>query len=295
MKLKVTEDNIRLDKYLSNSSSFSRGMITKMIEEEKVKVNGELKKGSYKLKINDEIEYDENYSTIKEIVPQNIPLDIIYEDDDIMVINKESGMVVHPANGHYSDTLVNALMHYTDDLSNHNGEERVGIVHRLDKDTSGLIIVAKNNNAHKKLEESFKDRNVIKEYIALLVGDVPYNNAVIDAPIKRDNKNYDIMVVSEEGKKAITNLEVLERYKDYTLVKLIIKTGRTHQIRVHMKYIGYPVYNDPVYSNGKATKFGQFLHAKKVAFNHPTTGKWIEFTCDMPKEMQDFINNLKEK
>jgi len=294
MKVKVNEDNIRLDKYLSNCTSFSREIITKMINEQKVKVNGALKKGSYKVKINDEIEYDEKYSVDVPIVAQDIPLEIIYEDSDLIIINKPSGMVVHPANAHYTNTLVNALMYYTNKLSDINGKERAGIVHRLDKDTSGLLIVAKNNKAHKALETAFKERKVEKEYIALLNGDLPYQRVNIDAPIKRDNKKYDIMIVSDGGKKALTDIEVIERYDNYTLVKINIKTGRTHQIRVHMKYIGFPIYNDPVYSFGKCTSFGQFLHASKLVFNHPVTNKKMEFKSEMPKEMKEYIKKLKE-
>ena len=191
--------------------------------------------------------------------------------------------------------MVNALMHYTNNLSDISGDERPGIVHRIDKDTSGLILVAKNNKSHQILAEDFKNKRIKREYIALINGVFPHNKATIDAPIGRDETDRKKMTVTDKNsKKAITHLTVLKRYKDYTLVSLILDTGRTHQIRVHMKYIGYPIYNDPVYSNKKATEFGQFLHSYKINFEEPITKEKLEFIAPLPKEFQDFLNTLEE-
>jgi 23S rRNA pseudouridine1911/1915/1917 synthase len=224
-------------------------------------------------------------------------INIIYEDDDIMVINKPSGLVVHPGSGNYDNTLVNGLLDYTNELSDNNGEERPGIVHRIDKDTSGLLLVAKNNNSHNILSEYFKNHDKIKrEYIALICGEFPHETATIDAPIGRDPKDRKRMTVRKDNsKEAITHLKVLKRYKGYTLVSLILETGRTHQIRVHMNYIGYPIYNDPVYNTKKATEFGQFLHSYKMDFIHPITKKEMHFESELPEEFQNFLNTLEEK
>lgn len=293
MKIVVNEnsDN-RLDKYLALNTDFSRALITKMLEAGFILVNDEIKKGSYKPKMGDEIELDESYKIDTDILPEKMDLDIVYEDNDLIIINKPSGLVVHPGSGNYSHTLVNGLMAYTQDLSDINGFSRVGIVHRIDKDTSGLMVVAKNNKAHELLADMFKNHSIKRTYLALLTGELPYDNATIDAPIKRDSTNFNRMGVFKDGKKAITHLKVLKRYKGYTLVSLNLETGRTHQIRVHMKYMGYPIYNDPVYNNKEASSFGQFLHSWKIEFNHPITGQKLEFSVDMPKEMSDFINNL---
>ena len=222
---------------------------------------------------------------------EDILINIVYEDDDLLVINKKSGMVVHPGNGNTSGTLVNALMHYTKNLSNKEAF-RPGIVHRIDKDTSGLMLVAKNDKAHDILAEGFKNKTIKREYIALVCGVIGEDSGVIDAPIGRDAKDRKKMcVTSENSKKAVTHFKVLKRYEHYTLLRLILDTGRTHQIRVHMKYIGHPVYNDPVY--GKSyNDFGQFLHSASIDFEQPTTHEHLHFECDVPKEFQDFLNTL---
>ena len=292
MNLIIDEENIRIDKYLSDHTSYSRELITKMIKEGFILVNNSIVKPSYKTVVDDNVTIDESYTNIQEINPVNIPLDIVYEDKDIMVINKPSGLVVHPGNGHFNNTLVNGLMYYTEELSDLGGQKRVGIVHRLDKDTSGLMLVAKTNKAHEILAEDFKYKRVFREYYALLIGNFPSNTAFIDAPIGRSKQNFQKQEVRRDGKSARTNLKVIKRYKDYTLVSLVLETGRTHQIRVHMAYIGYPIYNDPVYANKNATAFGQFLHSKAIRFVHPITKKQMEFTSDLPKYFQDFLAKL---
>lgn len=293
MKIVADSSDVRLDKYLSSSTDYSRALIEKMLASGFITIGGEVKKGSYKVKIGDEIELDETFKIDTDILPEEMPLDIIYEDDDLIILNKPSGLVVHPGSGNFAHTLVNGLMAYTKSLSDVNGVARCGIVHRLDKDTSGLMVVAKNNKAHALLADMFKDHTIKRTYMALLIGNLPYERATIDAPIKRDGNNFKQMSVLEGGKKAITHLKVLKRFKGYTLVSLNLETGRTHQIRVHMKYIGYPVYNDPVYSGKAATDFGQFLHSWQIEFIHPISGKFLKFECPCPQEMQEFIDNLK--
>lgn len=293
MNLIVTNEDERIDKYISNNTDFSRELVTKMIKDNYVLVNGNSIKPSYKTKLNDEITIDESYIQTDEIVPEYIPLNIVYEDEYLMVINKQSGIVVHPGAGNKDNTLVNGLKYYTESLSDLGGSVRSGIVHRLDKDTSGLMLVAKTNKVHELLSDDFKNKRVYREYYALLIGNFPSNTAFIDAPIGRSKENYNKMVVTKDGKPARTHLKVLKRYKDYTLVSLVLETGRTHQIRVHMSYIGYPIYNDPVYVNKKATEFGQFLHSKNIKFTHPITKEVLEFTSDLPKEFQDFIDGLE--
>lgn len=293
MNLIVTNDDERIDKYISNNTDYSRELVTKMIKDNYILVNGSPTKPSYKTKLNDEITIDESYIQTDEIVPEYIPLNIVYEDEYLMVINKQSGIVVHPGAGNKDNTLVNGLKYYTESLSDLGGSVRSGIVHRLDKDTSGLMLVAKTNKVHELLSDDFKNKRVYREYYALLIGNFPSNTAFIDAPIGRSKENYNKMVVTKDGKPARTHLKVLKRYKDYTLVSLVLETGRTHQIRVHMSYIGYPIYNDPVYVNKKATEFGQFLHSKNIKFTHPITKEVLEFTSDLPKEFQDFIDALE--
>jgi len=293
MKVVVNEnDGTRLDKFLAGTTEYSRELISKMIDGGFVLVNDEVKKGSYKVKLNDEIDLDESFKIDTDIVPCKMDLNIVYEDDDLMVINKPSGLVVHPGSGNYTNTLVNGLMHYTQNLSDINGEARVGIVHRIDKDTSGLMMVAKTNKAHEILAEDFKNHQVKRTYVALLCGNLPYESATIDAPIKRDSNNFNKMGVFKDGKKAITHLKVIKRYKDYTLVELNLETGRTHQIRVHANYIGFPIYNDPVYNKGDATEFGQFLHSKSIEFVHPITKIKMDFTSDLPLEFASFLDSI---
>lgn len=292
MKLVINKVDIRIDKYLSDNTDFSRELITKMIKENYILVNEKSVKPSYKTKLDDVVYIDESFKVEQDITPVEMNLNIVYEDEDIMVINKPSGLVVHPGNGNTNNTLVNGLKYYTTELSDVGGEERVGIVHRLDKDTSGLMLVAKSNKAHEILSDDFKNKRVYREYYALLIGNFPSDTAHIDAPIGRSKDNFNKMEVRSDGKSARTNLKVLKRYKNYTLVSLVLETGRTHQIRVHMSYIGYPIFNDPVYVNKKSTDFGQFLHSKVIRFTHPITKKELEFTSDLPLEFQKYLDKL---
>lgn len=292
MKIVVDKEDIRVDKYLAENTDYSRELITKMIKENVILINGKSQKPSYKTKLNDIIQIDDEYKIEQDIEPVEMPLNVVYEDEDIMVINKPSGLVVHPGNGNVNNTLVNGLKYYTTELSDVGGEERVGIVHRLDKDTSGLMLVAKSNKAHEILADDFKNKRVYREYYALLIGNFPSDTAHIDAPIGRSKDNFNKMEVRSDGKDARTNLKVLKRYKDYTLASLVLETGRTHQIRVHMSYIGYPIFNDPIYVNKKASEFGQFLHSKVIRFNHPITKELLEFTSELPEEFKDFLDKL---
>lgn len=289
----VDVNDVRVDKYLADNTDYSRNLILNLIKNGDILVNGSKIKPSYKVKCGDEITINNVKTDTKDITPWNYPLDIVYEDDDIIIVNKPSGMVVHPGNGNKDHTLVNALKSYTDKLSDINGE-RLGIVHRIDKDTSGLIIVAKTNKAHEILGQYFKEHSIKREYIALLYGIFPHDTATIDAPIGRDEKNRLRMTVTpNNSKRAVTHLEVLKRYKaGFTLVKARLETGRTHQIRVHTKYIGYPVYNDPVYANKSIGDFGQFLHSYSMEFIHPITKEKMYFKRDVPKYFQDFLDKL---
>ena len=284
------DNSKRLDIFLTENTDESRNFLLKNIKSGKITVNDKIVKGGYTLKVGDKIKIGD-LSIDTTVKGEQIPLDILYEDEYIMVVNKKSGMVVHPGNGNTSGTLVNALMNYTKNLSNKEAF-RPGIVHRIDKDTSGLMLVAKNDKAHDILAEGFKNKTIKREYIALVCGVIGEDSGVIDAPIGRDAKDRKKMcVTSENSKKAVTHFKVLKRYEHYTLLRLILDTGRTHQIRVHMKYIGHPVYNDPVY--GKAyNDFGQFLHSASIDFEQPTTHEHLHFECDVPKEFQDFLDTL---
>ena len=290
----VDINDVRIDKYIADNTDYSRNLILNLIKNGDILVNDSKIKPSYKVKQGDKITINNVKIDTEDITPRDYPLDIVFEDDDIIIINKPSGMVVHPGNGNKDHTLVNALKSYTDKLSNINGVERLGIVHRIDKDTSGLIMIAKTNKAHEILGEYFKEHSIRREYIALLCGVFPHDTATIDAPIGRDEKNRLRMTVTpNNSKKAITHLEVLKRYKaGYTLVKARLETGRTHQIRVHTKYIGYPVYNDPVYSNKSTGDFGQFLHSYSMEFIHPITKEKVYFKRDVPEYFQDFLDKL---
>lgn len=291
MEVIVDEENIRIDKYLASKIDFSRETITKMLAEEYILVNGKSIKASYKVKVGDVILIKDGFVKEMTLEATKMDIDIVYEDEYLMVINKDSGVVVHPGAGNNNNTLVNGLLYYNKTLS--KGEEfRPGVVHRLDKDTSGLMIIAKDDKAHELLADDFKNKRIHREYIALLDGVFPQEKAVIDAPIGRSKQYFDKMEVCKDGKKAITNFEVIKKYKNYTLVRLVLETGRTHQIRVHLAYIGYPVHNDPVYSNKSYTDFGQFLHSAYLRFKHPITGELLEFNSDLPKEFQNFIDNL---
>lgn len=290
-------ENERIDKCIPLLiKDISRSFAIDLIKEGLIKVNDVIVKPSYKLKENDVITYIIKEQEIIDIIPEDIPLNIVYEDDDVVVINKEQGMVVHPANGHYNGTLVNALLYRYKTLSDINGEARPGIVHRIDKDTSGLLVVAKNNKAHAFLAEQLKDHTMHREYIALVKGTIKENEGMIDLPIARSNLNRQMMAIDgKNGKEAITYFKVEERFYDYTLISLKLKTGRTHQIRVHMSYIKHPIEGDTVYSKSKNKLYdnGQLLHAYKISFIHPKTKKEMTFECDLPQYFIDSINKLR--
>jgi len=298
IEIKVTTDaKIRIDKYLMDSQGISRSKIQKLIDNDNILVNDKLVKPSYIVKLNDVITIEEVSENI-DIVPENIPLDIIYEDEYLLVVNKPSGMVVHPAPGNYSKTLVNALMYHCNNLSSINGTIRPGIVHRIDADTSGLLLIAKNDIVHNELAKQISKKSVVRKYICLVHGIINEDTATIDAPIGRDEKNRKKMTVTmDNSKDAITHIKVLERYKDTTLIECSLETGRTHQIRVHMNYISHPVVNDPVYGHNKLIdkNFGQMLHAKEIGFIHPITNKFMHFTVEPPKEFQRILEIYKNK
>ena len=291
--IKVEEETTsRLDTYLAEKLELSRSKIQKLIKEDLVTVNGKNVNGSYQVKLNDEIEINDDLDYEMKVDPENIPLDIVYEDDDLLVINKPSGMVVHPAAGHYTGTLVNALLYHFNIES--KDKIRPGIVHRLDKDTSGVMLVAKNEWTHERLSDMISKKEVKRHYLAIVNGLIKHDTGTIDAPIGRDPNNRQQMTVTDiNAKDAITHFRVLKQYKENTLLECILETGRTHQIRVHLAYIGYPVNNDPTYCKKKATDFGQMLHSKYIEFNHPRTNKLLSFTVEPPKEFQDKINELE--
>ncbi len=300
MKKYTVEDQInkRIDVYLSEKEpDLSRSMIQKLIEQENILVNDKKTKASYKVQLGDEISIKIEAPKELTIKAQDIPIEIIYEDNDIIVVNKPKGLVVHPANGNPDGTLVNALMSICkDSLSGIGGEIRPGIVHRIDKDTSGILIVAKNDKAHINLSEQIKNHEIEKTYIALVRGIVKENEATINMPIARSTKDRKKMSVSQDGKNAITHFKVLNRYfnSNCTLLEVKIETGRTHQIRVHLSQIKYPIIGDEVYSNGKnewGIK-GQCLHAKSLCFKHPSTGKKMFLEAPLPQYFNDLINNV---
>lgn len=297
-KLIVNEEEVdnRLDVYLAEQyENLSRSYIQKLIKEDCVKVNGKLEKARYMVKLGDEIDINLPQTHEIKIEPENIHIDIVYEDDDVIVVNKPQGMVVHPAPGNYSGTLVNALLHHCgDNLSNTNGIMRPGIVHRIDKDTSGLLVVAKNNNSHEILARQFKEHTNTRKYHAIVVGSIKEDEAAIDAPIGRHPVDRLKRTVISEGKHAITHFKVLERFRDFTYIEARLETGRTHQIRVHLSYIGNPLVGDPIYGP-KASKFnlkGQVLHAKTLGFIHPTKGEYIEFTSELPEYFNKILRIL---
>lgn len=295
MIVEINDSGKRIDKYLNENTEYTRSKIQKMIENGNILVNDVKVKDSYKVKENDYITIEALEETT-DILPENIPLDIYYEDDDLIVVNKPSGMVVHPAPGNYTGTLVNALIYHTNNLSKVNTNIRPGIVHRIDADTSGLLLVAKNDKAHNILAEAIQKKEVVREYIALVEGIIMEDTATIDAPIGRDKKDRKKMTVtSENSKDAVTHIRVLERYKDSTLIRCKLETGRTHQIRVHLNYIGHPIVNDPVYGKKKLIdeKFGQMLHAEKIGFVHPTTKEYMEFTAPVPDRFKEILEGFR--
>ena len=295
MKIKALE-NKRIDNYLSETLDISRSQIQKYIKENYITVNNQDVNSSYVLKETDEIEVNiKEEEKIISATPEKMDLNIVYEDDDVIVINKPNGMVVHPGNGNYSHTLANGLMYHSK-LSDINGSFRPGIVHRIDAYTTGLLMVAKNNYAHASLAKQLEEKTVTRKYIALVWGVIKSDTGTIDAPIGRDKLDRKKMAVTDiNSKKAITHFKVLERLNNATLIELSLETGRTHQIRVHMNYIGHPVVNDPVYGKRKLIdSTGQCLHAKVIGFNHPRTNKYLEFDSELPECFTNILNKFRD-
>ena len=295
-KYLVKESGKRLDAYIASiNEEITRTTAQRLIEKGNILVDNKKQKVSYKVSEGDVITIEEEQPQEIELKAQDIPVEIIYEDNDIIVVNKPKGMVVHPANGNPDGTLVNAIMAICkDSLSGIGGEIRPGIVHRLDKDTSGLLIIAKNDKAHVNMSEQIKNHEVKKTYIALVRGIIKENEATIDMPIGRSTSDRKKMAINKNGKNAVTHIKVLERFDKYTLLEVNIETGRTHQIRVHLSHIGYPIIGDYTYSNGK-NEFGiegQCLHAKKLEFKHPITGKEMKLEAELPEYFQKIIQNL---
>lgn len=287
------EKSDRLDKVLTAELGISRSTVQGWLKSDLVKVNGEFVKSNYKAQNGDLVTILKKEEEVVTIQPENIPLDIIYEDDVLIVVNKPSGMVVHPSKGHYSGTLVNALLYHSNSLSDSTSEEiyRPGLVHRIDKDTSGLLVIAKNNDVHQKLAQQIAENKMNREYIAIVDGHFAHETGVIDAPLSRHQTNRLKRVVEKGGKNAVTLFEVLDSFADYSLVSCRLETGRTHQIRAHMEFIKHPILNDPLYHpKGKnASEFGQYLHARTLSFTHPVSGEVLNFQVEPPKEFDDFI------
>ncbi len=295
MKIIADKENVRIDNYLSEKLDLSRSKVSKMIKDCKVLVNGKTVKTSYLLRLNDSIEAEEYVEEEMNLKPEKMDLDIVYEDNDVIVVNKENGMVVHPAVGNKEHTLVNGLIYHSK-LSDVNGEFRPGIVHRIDAYTTGLLMVAKNNKAHEILAHELEEKKTYRKYIALVWGVIKEDTGTIDAPIGRDiNDRKKMSVTDINAKEAVTHFRVIERYKNATLIELQLETGRTHQIRVHMNYIGHPVVNDPVYGKRKIIdETGQCLHAAELGFSHPTTGEFMKFSCPLPECFTNILEQFKD-
>jgi 23S rRNA pseudouridine1911/1915/1917 synthase len=288
----------RLDKFIvENVDGITRSHLRKLIDDGQVLLNGSKTKSNYKIKENDQIEVVIPEAVELDVVAEDIPLDIVYQDEDVLVVNKPSGMVVHPAPGHPNGTLVNSILYHVNDLSSINGVVRPGIVHRIDKDTSGLLMVAKNDAAHESLVEQLKEKTVTRRYVALVNGNISHETGTIDAPVGRNTKDRKTMTVTEKNSRnAVTHFKVLERFQKHTLIECVLETGRTHQIRAHMKYIGHPIFGDPSYGPKKSIKpFGQFLHARVLGFEHPRTGEYLEFSAELPEEFETQVNRLRVK
>lgn len=285
----------RIDKALSQmEESWSRSQIGNWLDEERILVNGTAVKAKYKVKQGDVIEVTVPEVEDLEIIPEDLNLEIVYEDADVLVVNKPRGMVVHPAPGHTSGTLVNGLMHHCKDLSGINGVARPGIVHRIDKDTSGLLMVAKNDIAHESLVNQLVAKSVTRKYTALVHGRIAHEKGTIDAPIGRDQKDRQKQAVIDKGKNAVTHFQVIERFNEFTLVECRLETGRTHQIRVHMNYIGFPLAGDPKYGPRKTIDFGgQVLHAGVLGFIHPVTKEYLEFESPLPEDFKQLLEELR--
>ena len=304
MKFAADKADERLDVFLTRMQpEFSRSHVQKLIASGNAMVNHAVRKGNYKLKAGDEVELSVPEPENTEILPENIPLGILYEDKDIIVINKARGMVVHPAAGVFSGTLVNALMHHCEDLSGINGEIRPGIVHRLDKDTSGVMVAAKNDQAHLSLAKQIQEKTAFRIYQAVVWGNIKEESGIIRGDIGRDASDRKKMaIVRENGKPAVTHFRVLERFGEYTLTECRLETGRTHQIRVHMTYIGHPVVGDPKYGTdrhgrvrGKFAIAGQALHSASLELTHPVTGERMRFAAPLPQDMQELINKIRRR
>lgn len=295
-KIDAVAAGLRLDKAVADFTELSRSLANEQIKNGQILVNGQAKKAKYAVKEGDVISYEVPELEEVEYVAEDLPLEIVYQDEDVAVVNKPQGMVVHPSAGHTSGTLVNALMYHIKDLSGINGVLRPGIVHRIDKDTSGLLMIAKNDQAHLALADELKDKKSLRKYWAIVHGNLPNDRGVIEAPIGRSEKDRKKQAVTAKGKPALTRFQVLERFGDYTLVELQLETGRTHQIRVHMAYIGHPVAGDEVYGPRKTLKgHGQFLHARTLGFTHPRTGEVLEFTAEAPALFQETLEKLRQQ
>ncbi|MFP3356945.1 RluA family pseudouridine synthase [Planococcus citreus] len=297
LTINITEEQKgeRIDKVISAiDEEWSRSQISNWVKDGHIKVNGETVKPNYKVRLEDEILITPPLLEELDAEPENLNLDIVYEDEDVLVVNKPKGMVVHPAPGHASGTLVNGLMYHCTDLSGINGIVRPGIVHRIDKDTSGLLMVAKNDLAHASLVDQLVEKSVTRKYIALVHGHIAHDKGTIDAPIARDPKERQKMAVVDKGKHAVTHFTVLERFGDFTLVECRLETGRTHQIRVHMRYIGFPLVGDPKYGPRKTMDIGgQALHAAVIGFIHPRTKEYLEFSAPLPTEFEELLETLR--
>ena len=296
--LKLTVDDTltgRIDKVLAHQfNQFSRSHLQKWIEDGNIRVNGQPVKPKYKLAVGDQVVIEPEVPQKVDLTPEKIPLDIVYEDDDVIVVNKPQGMVVHPAPGHPNHTLVNALLYHSP-LSTINGEFRPGIVHRIDKDTSGLLMIAKNDLAHRSLAAQLKAKTNQREYVALVHGVIKQDAGTINAPIGRSKKDRKKQAVVSDGRHAVTHFKVLHRFRHYTLISCRLETGRTHQIRVHMKSIGHPLAGDPLYGPRKTLPGrGQYLHARLLGFKHPRTGKELVFTAPLPEYFQQMLDKLKK-
>ena len=290
------EIGLRIDKYLEPQiEELSRTHIQKLIESKEILVNNEPTKSNYKLRKDDKIEVRIPLDKPYEITPVNLNLDIVYQDEYVCVVNKPKGLVVHPAVGNYENTLVHGLLYEIKDLSGIGGVLRPGIVHRIDKDTTGLLMVAKNDIAHESLSNQLMNKTVTRKYVALVYGVIEHDFGKINAPIKRSDTDRQKMKVLEDGKHAVTNFKVIKRFKKFTLIECILETGRTHQIRVHLSYIGHPVVGDEIYGPKKVIgDCGQFLHAKLIGFNHPKTNEYLEFDSSIPEYMVEFMKELEE-
>lgn len=295
MKIIIKEAGARLDKALADLTSLSRSLANEQIKTGKVLVNGQTQKARYAVKEGDVVYYELPPEEVLDYAAEDIPLEIIYQDEDLAVINKAPGMVVHPSAGHTSGTLVNALLFHIPNLSSINGVVRPGIVHRIDKDTSGLLMIAKNDQAHQTLAAELKAQKSLRQYVAIVHGNLPNDRGLIEAPIGRSDKDRKKQAVTAKGKEAVTRFQVLERFGDYSFVELTLETGRTHQIRVHMAYIGHPVAGDPLYAPRKTLNGqGQFLHAQTLGFTHPRTGELLTFTAPPPAIFQETLEKLRK-